>query len=334
MIPIRTNAEARPRGARRKHRSRLALYRFRIEPEYARPVPELRHLRYFVAVAEELNFSRAAERLHMAQPPLSVAIRQLEQEIGASLFVRTTHEVRLTEAGIALLSGARRTLEEAQAAVAAAQRAAAGELGSLRIAYKRSARYETLPALGQAFRHRYPDVELLAEEMRPNRMREALRSGTIDVALALYPELADGLSYRTIRREPVVAVLSSTHPLAHEPHVELAALAEECLMFPRELAPRLHDFYVGLCRSAGFEPRHSAESSRTRLAIGTWEPSTASLLPQSVADRLPTGVVAVPLSAPSGLLESQLVWRSENENPTVAAFVELCSRVFAPAERV
>src|SRR5262245_2021554 len=122
-------------------------------------MPELRHLRYFVAVAEELNFSRAAERLHMAQPPLSVAIRQLEQELGASLFVRTTHEVRLTEAGAAFLSGARRTLDEAQAAVTAAQRAAAGELGSLRVGYHWSARFETLPALGQAFGHRYPRVE-------------------------------------------------------------------------------------------------------------------------------------------------------------------------------
>jgi DNA-binding transcriptional LysR family regulator len=297
-------------------------------------MPELRHLRYFVAVAEELNFSRAAERLHMAQPPLSVAIRQLEQEIGASLFVRTTHEVRLTAAGTALLSGARRTLDEAQAAVTAAQRAAAGELGSVHIGYNWSARFETLPALGRAFVHRYPDVELLAEEMRPKRMPGALRSGTIDVALALYPELADGFTYRTIRREPVVALLSSTHPLAREPHVELAALAHECLLFARELAPRLHDFYVHLCRGAGFEPKHSGESSRTRLTIGTWEASTAALLPQSVSDHLPDGVVAVRVIAPSELLEAQLIWRTENRNPTLAAFVEVSSGVFAGSDPV
>jgi DNA-binding transcriptional LysR family regulator len=297
-------------------------------------MPELRHLRYFVAVAEELNFSRAAERLHMAQPPLSVAIRQLEQEIGASLFVRTTHEVRLTEAGVALLGGARRTLDEAQAAVTAAQRAATGELGRLRIGYNWSARFETLAALGQALSHRHPDVEMLAEEMRPNRMPVALRSGTIDIALALYPELADELSYRAIRREPVVALLASSHPLAHEPQVELAALAEECLLFPRELAPRLYDFYVHLCRSAGFEPKHGSESSRTRLTIGTWEASTAALLPQSISGHLPPSVVAVPISAPSELLESQLVWRSETRNPVVAAFIELASGVFPAAERV
>jgi DNA-binding transcriptional LysR family regulator len=295
-------------------------------------MPELRHLRYFVAVAEELNFSRAAERLHMAQPPLSVAIRQLEQEIGTSLFLRTTREVRLTPAGVALLSGARRTIEQAEAAVTAAQRAAAGELGSLRIGYNWSSGFETLPALGRALSHRHPDVELLAEEMRPSRMAAALRSATIDVALALYPELSDELAYRTIRREPIVALLSSSHPLAAEPQMELQSLAEECLLFPRELAPRLHDFYVHLCRSAGFEPRQGTESSRTRLTLGTWESSTAALLPRSVSGHLPPGVVAVRISAPSEPLESQLVWRSETRNPMVAAFVELSSGVFSAAE--
>src|SRR5215831_19914148 len=129
-------------------------------------MPELRHLRYFVAVAEELNFSRAAKRLRMAQPPLSVAIRQLEQEIGTSLFHRTSREVKLTEAGEALLVGARRTLAEAEGAVTAAKRTAAGELGVLRVGYVWSARFETLPALGRALTGHRPDVELVAEEMR------------------------------------------------------------------------------------------------------------------------------------------------------------------------
>jgi hypothetical protein len=110
-----------------------------------RAVPELRHLRYFVAVAEELNFSRAARRLRMAQPPLSVAIRQLEQELGAELFLRSSREVTLTEAGRTLLDGARRTLAEAERAMAEARRASAGEVGSLRLAFSWSARFETLP---------------------------------------------------------------------------------------------------------------------------------------------------------------------------------------------
>jgi DNA-binding transcriptional LysR family regulator len=292
-------------------------------------VPELRHLRYFVAVAEELNFSRAAKRLQMAQPPLSVAIRQLEQEIGTSLFHRSSREVTLTEAGSALLPGARRTLAEADAAVAAAQRAASGEIGSLRVAYNWSARFETLPALGQAFARRRPDVELVTEEMRPNRMAAALRSGTIDVALALYPDIVSELSYRPIRDERVVAVLSSSHPLAGEEAIHLAALADEFLLFPRDLAPRLHDFYVNLCRSAGFEPKQGNGSSRTRWTIGTWDASTAALFPRSVAADLPDGLVAVLLAAPADSVETELVWRSDNESPILAAFVEVSSAVFA-----
>lgn len=144
-------------------------------------VPELRHLRYFVAVAEELNFSRAARRLKIAQPPLSVAIRQLETELGTELFQRSSREVTLTEAGRVLLEGARRTLAEAESSFSAAQRAGAGELGSLRIGFSWSARFETLPTLGQAFRARHPDVELLTEEMWNTRMIAALRTGSIDV---------------------------------------------------------------------------------------------------------------------------------------------------------
>jgi len=300
-----------------------------VSREYAPFVAELRHLRYFIAVAEELNFSRAAKRLRMAQPPLSVAIRQLEHEIGTPLFQRSSREVRLTEAGSAFLPGARRTLAEADAAVIAARRAGAGEIGSLRVGYNWSASFETLPALGQAFTRHHPDVELLTEEMRPNRMPASLRSGTIDVALALFPDVVAELSYQSIRREPVVAVLSSNHPLAGEDEIALNALATEFLLFPRELAPRLHDFYANLCRSAGFEPKQGVESSRTRWTIGTWEISTTALFPQSVATDLPDGVVAVPISDPRDPLESELVWRSDNENPTLAAFIEVSSSVFS-----
>src|SRR5205807_5342571 len=134
---------------------------------------ELRHLRYFVAVAEELNFSRAAERLHMAQPPLSAAIRQLEQELGTELLLRTTREVRLTDAGLTFLEGAKRTLDELERARRDAQRAASGQLGQLRVAFSWSARFETLPAIGRRFRSTHPDVTLLTEEMWNARMLPA-----------------------------------------------------------------------------------------------------------------------------------------------------------------
>jgi len=294
-------------------------------------VPELRHLRYFVAVAEELNFSRAAKRLRMAQPPLSVAIRQLEQEIGASLFHRTSREVKLTEAGEALLAGARRTLAEAEGAVTAAKRTAAGELGVLRVGYVWSARFETLPTLGRALMGSRPDVELVTEEMRTFLMPAALRMGTIDVALALYPDVVSELSYETIRRERIVAVVSSSHRLANEPATQLEELADDLVLFPRELAPRLHDFYLALCRRAGFEPKEAHESTRTRWTIGTWNPSTAVILPASVSNHLPHGTVAVPLARPTDLVENQLVWRTGDQNPVVTMFVALSDQVFDSA---
>jgi DNA-binding transcriptional LysR family regulator len=298
-------------------------------------VPELRHLRYFVAVAEELNFSRAARRLRMAQPPLSVAIRQLEQELGAELFVRTSHEVRLTEAGRALLDGARRTLAEADRAVAEARRAAAGEVGSVRLAFSWSARFETLPALGQAFRTERPDVALLTEEMWNARMASALRSGTIDVAVALCPEIAGELSYEPIRREAVVALLSAQHPLAGERAIPLEALAEESfVLFPRELAPRLHDVFIGLFRVAGFEPNVRSESFHAGWELGVLaELPVVAIVPESVRRGLPDGVAAVELSEPVDQLETDLVWRADDSSAAVAAFLEVARGVFSPLSR-
>jgi LysR family transcriptional regulator, benzoate and cis,cis-muconate-responsive activator of ben and cat genes len=293
-------------------------------------MPELRQLRYFIAVAEELNFSRAARRLNMAQPPLSVAIRQLEQEIGTSLFVRSSRGVRLTEAGSAFLSGARRTLAEAEATVVAAQRAAAGEHGRLHIGYSWSARFETLPALGQAFKESRPEVELLAEEMWNGRMPDALRAGAIDVAVSLCPDVVGELTYELIRAEPVVALIAVDHELAAEDGISLAALADdELMLFPRELAPKLHDFLVGLCRGAGFEPKQNGESFHTRWTIGTWEPHTFGLVPASAAGDLPAGVVAVGIDEPDDRLETHLICRTADESPTVAAFVAQASSLFA-----
>ena len=293
---------------------------------------ELRHLRYFVAVAEELNFSRAAERLHMAQPPLSVAIRQLEQEVGSELFLRTTREVKLTAAGHALLAGARRTLGEVDRSLAAARRAAAGELGSLRVGFSWSARFETLPALGQAFRASHPDVELLTEEMWNARMPDALRSGAIDLAVSICPEVDGELSYQPIRRESLVALLAGVHRLAGEPALGLGALAEEeFLLFPRELAPRLFDFFVAVCRRAGFEPRVRSESFHTGWELGVLgEVPVVALIPASVGRALPAGVVAVPVAGPEDArLETCIVSLGDGASPAAAAFAAVAGTLFS-----
>jgi DNA-binding transcriptional LysR family regulator len=293
-------------------------------------MPELRHLRYFVAVAEELNFSRAARRLRMAQPPLSAAIRRLEAELGTELFRRSTREVTLTEAGRVLLDGARRTLAEADRALTATRRAGAGELGRLRIGFSWSARFETLPALGRAVKAEEPDVELISEELWNARMNDALRAGTIDVAIALCPELGDGVVHATIRSERVVALLGSTHPRAGDGPVRLAELARDDFgLFPREYAPRLHDRLVGFCRDAGFEPSISRESFHSGWDLGLLTGDrTAVLVPESVTRDLPAGLVAVRLEEPLRL-ETQALSRRDDPSPALARFLEIAAGVFA-----
>jgi DNA-binding transcriptional LysR family regulator len=291
---------------------------------------ELRHLRYFLAVAEELNFSRAAERLNMAQPPLSVAIRQLEQELGTPLLTRTTREVRLTEAGVAFVAGARATLARLDEAVTQVRRATEGQLGRLQIAFSWGARFVTLPALGQAFRASYPDVHLLAEEMWNANMPAALAARTIDLAVSICPEVHGGLRYEAIRNEPVTALVSVAHELAGEPEVELGELRDESfVMFPREVAPRFFDTLVAICRSAGFEPKLAEESFHTSWQLGTFGsgPSVA-IVPESLARELPDGLAAVALREPVPRLETAVVWREDNDSATCAAFREVARKLF------
>jgi DNA-binding transcriptional LysR family regulator len=295
---------------------------------------ELRHLRYFVAVAEELNFSRAAERLHMAQPPLSVAIRQLEQELGTELLTRTTRDVRLTDAGRTFLEGARGTLAELDRSIVDARRASSGELGRLRVAFSWGARFVTLPALGQAFRAGHPDVELLTEEMWNSRMPTALRGGLVDLAVSLCPEINSEISYETIRSEPLVALVTDTHSLASEREVALDALANEpFVLFPREFAPRLYDALVGLCRRAGFEPRIRSESFHTSWELGVLaDVPVVALVPESVTRELPPGLVSLAISEPTAEVDTAILWRGDETSAAAAAFREVARTVFATGD--
>jgi DNA-binding transcriptional LysR family regulator len=294
-------------------------------------VPELRHLRYFVVVAEELNFSRAATRLHMAQPPLSVAIRQLEEELGTELFVRTSREVRLTDAGRALLDGARRTLSEADRAVDTARRTGAGQLGQLRLAFSWSARFETLPILGRAFRAEHPEIELLSQEMWNAQMIPALLDRTIDVAISLCPELSSGIHSEPIRGEALVALLADTHPIASRRSITLGELSDESfLLFPRELAPRLHDVLTETCRRAGFEPTQRTESFHTQWDLDLLtDHDLVALAPESVARALPEGIGVVALGDANDAVETRLLWREDDPSPVVDSLRSVARDAFA-----
>jgi DNA-binding transcriptional LysR family regulator len=290
---------------------------------------EFRHVRYFIAVAEERNFSRAAERLHMAQSPLSAAIRQLEHEVGAELLERSSRGVTTTPAGAAFLDHARRIIESVDGAIAAARRAAAGELGTLRIAFSWSARFGTLPALAQAFAAREPDVTVITQEMWNADMPRALRSAAIDLAISLCPERDGELTYELLRREPMVAVLPERHPLAGRAELDLGALREEpFLMFPRELAPRLYDAMLEVCRRGGFEPtigRRSFHSVSDTGIIAT--AGGVTLAPRSVGGSIPAAV-CIPLSDPEAVLETYLVWLQHTRSPSLDRFRDVARSVF------
>ena len=200
------------------------------------------------------------------------------------------------------------------------------------VAFSWSARFETLPAIGQAFRAEHPDVELLTEEMWNARMPHALRSGAVDVAVSLCPEIGADLSYETIRTEDFVALVANTHPLAGGDPIALGALEHDSfLLFPRELAPRLHDQMVGLCRRAGFEPRIRSGSFHAgwELQILADVPVVA-LVPRSVARQLPDGIVALALNEPSDLVETALVWRADDDSVVADAFRRAARRLYEP----
>jgi DNA-binding transcriptional LysR family regulator len=298
---------------------------------------EHRHLRYFIAVAEELNFTRAANRLHMAQPPLSAAIRQLERNLGAQLLSRTTRHVALTDAGKAFLLGARRVLESLDLAVDAARRAAVGQLGTLRVAFGAAARFETLPAIGRAFRRSHPDVTVVTEEMWNAQMGPALRTGLVDVAVTLCPELSADLACEIVRRERIVALVPRTHPLAGGVRIALGALADDPFVLPPHgAAPRLHDTLIELCRRSGFQPAARAGGWQTAWELDALpELGLVSLGPESLSRGAPGDIVALPLVDTDEWLETAIVTRAGETSPLVEAFTEAArqSRVTGPDHR-
>ncbi|MBV9229224.1 MAG: LysR family transcriptional regulator, partial [Chloroflexi bacterium] len=188
---------------------------------------ELRHLHYFIAVAEELHFGKAAERLQMAQPPLSQQIRQLEDELGVQLFYRTKRHVQLTEAGHVFLQEARQTLIQAEQAIVAARRAGRGELGRLAIGFVGSATSDILPTLIRGFQERYPEVELLLRELTTAQQVRALQDGRIHVGILRPPVHDDTLRIETLFKEPLIVALPERHPLSSQVQLPIEALARE-----------------------------------------------------------------------------------------------------------
>jgi DNA-binding transcriptional LysR family regulator len=290
---------------------------------------ELRHLRYFLTVAEELHFGRAAERLFICQPPLSQQIQQLERELGVRLFFRTNRRVQLTPAGTAFREHAQRILEQTSEAARAAQRADRGETGRLIVGFAGSAAYTGLPQSIQRFRRNYPDVELSLRELRTPQQVEALLGDRLDVGVVRSADLGhERLCQRVLLRESWVIALPKKHPLARRVKLPLASLAnEDFVLYPQEVGPGMYNQVVSLCQRAGFTPRPAQQATQITTIISLVAAGLGvALAPASVQSMRWPGVVYRSLADAAPRIALTLAWRRDLQSPVVEAFVECIAR--------
>ena len=285
---------------------------------------ELHHLRYFVAVAEDLHFRRAAERLQVAQPALSRAIKWLESELGATLLLRTTRNVALTDAGRIFLHETRLALAQIERAQSLAQSAAAGEAGRLTVAYMDFAINGPLPAILNAFRASHPGVTIDLAHMWTERQREAIVAGDIDIGFLIGPFSAPGIDSLTILRERFVAVLPEAHPLAHKRSVSLADLSAEPFILGASAYWGPYRRLVDeLCLGAGFTPRVVQEAHNSDGIFGLVAAGMGvSIYVEGARNFALRGCTIRPLKGLDANIETAAVWRSDNPSPVIANFIE------------
>ncbi len=295
---------------------------------------ELRHLRYFTTLAEELHFGRAAARLGIAQPPLSQQIRRLESLLGSRLFDRTSRRVQLTDAGRAFLAEAKRVLLGVEGAIEAARRAGRGETGELRVAFAATVMFLELPRIIREFRDRFPQVHLDLREMPTGPQFTALRTGEIDLGFVREPGPEPELEIVTVMREPLRIAVPKGHPLASRATLAVRHLAEEpFVLFPEELAPGLYAQVIGLCRSAGFTPRVVEESRELYTSVSLVEAGVGvSILPASVEKLGWKGVRYRPI--PSAAAETRIAaaWRRDRIRPVLDSFMGVVREITGSPE--
>ena len=290
---------------------------------------ELRHLRYFLAVAEELHFGRAAAKLHMSQPPLSQQIKKLEEEMGLRLFQRTRRKVQLPPAGAVFCEEARQTLAQAERAVRSAQRASHGEIGQLVVGFVDSAVYHALPPVLRAFRDRFPDVELVLREQSPAEQFPALRSGRLDIGFARSAVTEPDLVQEEIFDEPLIAALPDTHPLAQRRRILLRDLAgQRFVFFPRALGPGFYDQVVGLCQEAGYSFRVVQEANEMQTIVSLVAAGIGvAIVPASIRNLRMPAVSYVDLAEPAARMPMRITWRREDASPVLEAFLKVVREV-------
>lgn len=295
---------------------------------------ELRHLRYFVAVAEERHFGRAAERLHMAQPPLSQQIRQLEGELGVTLLRRTTRRVDLTEAGAAYLDQARRILGAVDDAGAEAQRVQAGLTGRLAVGCVGSATYSLLPAFARTLREELPgvDVTFRGEMLVPAQI-EAMLAGSLDLALLRPPVDEPGLELHPLRTERLIVAVPDGHRLARRRRVRVSDLRDEDLVVhPARGRSVMHGLVTSLCREAGFVPRIRHEVAETSTLVTFVAAGLGvAVVPEPVSALGVPGAVYRPLAQATARVDLAVATRVGDESAALSRALVVLRRLAGPS---
>lgn len=286
---------------------------------------ELRLMRYVVTVADEDSFSRAAQRLHMAQPPLSRQIRDLERSLGVDLFQR--RPTRLTEAGRVFVNEARRLLAQADELAERTRLAGRGLTGTLRLGYDLGAAYDTAPLLIDQLRGEHPGLHIEEQEAWPPQLERLLGDDAVDVIICPNVAARPDFERELLRREPMVAMLDAGHPLASRDGLRLAELRGSALRFhPRHLAPAKYDFVVAAVHSTG--ERFSAVPTPTggfrRMAF---DPDSFGIALESMRAHLPATVACVPFLDPLPMADMELLWRGDRAAPRIRAVVETARKL-------
>ena len=286
-------------------------------------------LECFVAVAEELSFSRAAKRLHLSQPPLSRQIQSLEAKLGVRLLNRNTRTVTLTSGGRLYLEDARQILIRLDGAAASVRRTASGEILRLRLAFVGALLDEGLVLLLKTFRQSHPQCQIHLTDLPPAEQLESLRAGRIDGAFIGAPprKLDRRISIMIWKREPLLLALPGSHPLAAKKSIPLAPLRENWVMVSRAAAPAFRQQFDQLCESMSVPPRVVRESDRAAAVLTMVAAEQGiSLLPESVTKLISRGVVFRPLKGQQPLLEHAFAWRSDESHSPIMEFLKLFPR--------
>jgi DNA-binding transcriptional LysR family regulator len=290
-------------------------------------IVELRQLKYFIAVAEELNFTRAAKRVHVSQPPLSRQIRQLERDLGFVLLERTQHRVALTDAGRAFYEQVKRALEFIEGARRAAALTASGEVGQLAIGFGGSAAYSFLPHVLRSFKTKFPLVHLTLEPIATSAQLEAIRKNRIDVGILMRTPIIDedDINSKLLLRDRMVVALPEGHRLARNKHVALSQLADENFITFSAAGYRSH--LIEMCRRSSFAPNIVQEAPQAEPMIGLVAAGVGVAIVATIAQRVRLSEVQYrPISDRHAVAEFVVAWRKTESSAPVREFLSLAQK--------